>query len=36
MAEFKDYIDQGMLSLPAPEMKEINPKANGSGDGHSS
>jgi AcrR family transcriptional regulator len=35
-AEFKDYIDQGLLALPAPEMKEINPKANGSGDGHSS
>ena len=23
-AEFKDYIDQGLLQLPAPEMKEIN------------
>jgi hypothetical protein len=22
--EFKDYIEQGMLQLPAPEMKEIN------------
>ena len=34
-AEFKDYIDQGLLSLPAPEMKEINPKANGDGNGRS-
>jgi hypothetical protein len=35
---FKDYIDQGLLQLPAPnpKLKEINPKANGSGDGHSS
>jgi transposase-like protein len=37
-AEFKYYIDQGLLALPAPDqpMKQINPKANGSGDGHSS
>ena len=31
LVEFKDLVDQGLLSLPAPErkMKEINPRRNG-------
>jgi hypothetical protein len=33
-AEFQDLVDQGLLTLPAPDkkMKEINPKRNGNGD----